>query len=149
MFASIARTLSKTEEPHLDEIWLRDLLLKHEVVGKYLKFSTHHVIDMNMEYDQGLENPYFPEFRTRLAKFFNSDTNTTTGFYKFGDLETGAIVTAHFKTMPYSANQYWYSDPFLVYDLLVEIQHNGEYHVEHVIKAEETLRNRKIFVPLF
>jgi hypothetical protein len=118
-------------------------------VGKYLKFDTHHVIDMNMEYDKGLDNPYFPEFRTRLARFFNTDTNTTTGFYKFGDLETGAIVTAHFKTMPYSANQYWYSDPFLVYDLMVEIQHEGKYQVEHIIKAEEVLKNRKIFVPLF
>jgi hypothetical protein len=75
---------------------LRDFLLKHEVVGKYLKFETHHVIDMNMEYDKGLENPYFPEYRTRLSRFFNTDTNTTTGFYKFGDLETGAIVTVHF-----------------------------------------------------
>ncbi len=102
-----------------------------------------------MEYDKGLENPYFPEFRTRLAKFFNTDTNTTTGFYKFGDLETGAIVTVHFKTMPYSANQYWYSEPFLVYDMVVEISCNGEYIVEHAIKAEEVLKNRKIFVPLF
>jgi hypothetical protein len=129
--------------------WLRDFLLKHEVVGKYLKFETHHVIDMNMEYDKGLENPYFPEYRTRLSRFFNTDTNTTTGFYKFGDLETGAIVTVHFKTMPYSANQYWYSEPFLVYDMVAEISCNGEYIVEHIIKAEETLKHKKIFVPLF
>lgn len=104
---------------------------------------------MNIEYDKGLENAYFPEFRTRLARFFNTDTNTTTGFYKFGDLETGAIVTAHFKTMPYSANQYWYSEPFLVYDMVAEISCNGEYIVEHLIKAEETLKHKKIFVPLF
>lgn len=128
---------------------MRDFLLKHEVVGKYLKFDTHHVIDMNMEYDNGLENPYFPEYRTRLSRFFNTDTNTTTGFYKFGDLETGAIVTVHFKTMPYSANQYWYSEPFLVYDMVAEISCNGEYIVEHIIKAEETLKHKKIFVPLF
>jgi len=124
-------------------------LLKHEIVGKYLKFDTHHVIDMNMEYDKGLDNPYFPEYRTRLSRFFNTDTNTTTGFYKFGDLETGAIVTVHFKTMPYSANQYWYSEPFLVYDMVAEISANGEYIVEHLIKAEETLKIKKIFVPLF
>ncbi len=129
--------------------WLRDFLLKHEKIGKYLKFDTHHVIDFNMEFDKGLDNPYFPEYRTRLARFFNSDCNTTTGFYKFGDLETGAIVTVHFKTMPYSSNQYTYSDPFLVYDMVVEIVCDGEYQVEHIIKAEETLTNKNIFVPLF
>ena len=68
---------------------------------------------------------------------------------KFGDLETGAIVTCHFKTMPYSANQYTYAEPFLVYDMVAEVASNGEYHVEHIIKAEETLQSRKIFVPLF
>jgi hypothetical protein len=128
---------------------LRDFLLKHEKISPYLKFDTHHVIDFNMEYDKGFDNPYFPEFKTRLARFFNTDTNTTTGFYKFGDLETGAIVTVHFKTMPYSANQYTYSDPFLVYDMVAEIQHEGKYTVEHLIKAEESLQNRRIFVPLF
>lgn len=102
-----------------------------------------------MEFDKGLENPYFPEYRTRLARFFNTDCNTCTGFMKFGDLETGAIVTANFKTMPYSANQFWYSDPYLVYDMVVEIVHNGEYKVEHVIKAQDSLQSRRIFVPLF
>ncbi len=128
---------------------MRDLLLKHEVVGKYLKFDSHHVIDMNMEFDKGLDNPYFPEYKTRISRFFNTDTGATTGFYKFGDLETGAIVTCHFKTMPYSANQYYYSDPYMVYDLVAEISCDGEYHVEHVIKAEEVLKNKRIFVPLF
>jgi hypothetical protein len=102
-----------------------------------------------MEFDQGLDNKYFPEYQTKLAKFFNVDCNTCTGFMKFGDLESGAIVTAHFKTMPYSANQYWYSDPYLIYDMTVEILHNGELTVEHVIKPEEVLESRKIFVPLF
>lgn len=102
-----------------------------------------------MEFDKGTENPFFPEYQTRLARFFNTDTNTCTGLYKFGDLETGAIVTVHFKTMPYSSNQYTYSDPFLIYDMVVEVNCEGEYFVEHIIKAEESLKNRKIFVPLF
>ena len=102
-----------------------------------------------MEYDKGLDNPYFPEYKTRLSRFFNVDTNTCTGFMKFGDLETGAIVTCHFKTMPTSANQYYYSDPFHVYDMVVEVANNGEYAVEHVIKAEEVLQGKRIFVPLF
>lgn len=51
--------------------------------------------------------------------------------------------------MPYSANQYFYSDPFLVYDMVVEINDNGEYSSHHIIKAEETLKSKKVFVPLF
>ena len=51
--------------------------------------------------------------------------------------------------MPYSANQYFYSDPYLFYDMVLEITHNGNYTVEHAIKAEDTLKARKIFVPLF
>ena len=129
--------------------WLRDYLLKHPVVAQHLKMESHHVIDFNMEYDKGLDNAYFPEYRTRLARFFNTDSNTCTGFMKFGDLENGSIVTAHFKTMPTSANQYFYSDPFYVYDMVVEIVNNGEYKAEHVIKAEEVLQGKRIFVPLF
>jgi hypothetical protein len=123
-------------------------LLKHEAIKKHLTFNGHYVIDYEMEFDKGV-NPLFPEFKTRLAQFFNVDSNTCTGFMKFGDLDTGAIVTCHFKTMPVSANQYWYSDPYLVYDMTAEIVANGEYKVEHLIKADEVLKSRKIFVPLF
>lgn len=100
-FAGIARVFSKTEEPKIDEIWLTDLLLQHDEIKKYLKMDSFYVMDFSMEYDKDLSSPYFPEYRTRLARFFNTDTNTTTGFMKYADLETGAIVTAnvriHFK----------------------------------------------------
>jgi len=148
-FATIARTLSKTEEPRIDEIWMRDFLLSHEKIKKVLKVETMHVIDHVMEYDKGNDNPYFPEYKGRLARFFNVDCNTCTGFIKFGDLESGAIITVHFKTMPYSAQQYWYSDPFLVYDMVIETSLNGNYEVEHTIKAEDTLKTKRIFIPLF
>lgn len=102
-----------------------------------------------MEFDKGRENPLFPQYSTKLARFFNADTNCTTGWMKLGDLETGALVTVNFKTMPYSANQFFWSDPFLVYDLVVEITHKGQFRVEHLIKSEEVLEAKKIFVPLF
>jgi hypothetical protein len=81
-----------------------------------------------------------------LARFFNTDTNTTTGFYKFGDVETGALMTLHFKTMPYANNKYNLSDPFYVYDMHAEITHDGNYEIEKVIKAEDTLKTKRIFV---
>lgn len=115
---------------------------------KHLKAGSFHVIDFNMEFDKGY-NPLFPQYNTGLARLFNVDSNTTTGYMKLGDLETGSIVTVNFKTMPYSANQFMWSDPFLIYDLSIEINNNGKIEIVHAIKAEDVLQSKKIFVPLF
>ncbi len=141
--------LSKTEEPKLDEVWLFDLLLNHEKTKSHLKKGSFHVIDFNMEFENGTSNPLFPQYETALAKFFNSDNNCTTGWMKLGDLETGSLVTVNFKTMPYSANQFNYADPFLVYDMSVDINHKGKIETHQIIDPEEVLLTKKIFVPLF
>ena len=104
------------------------------------------MLDYDQEYDEGRENPYFPEYRTPTAKFFNVDANTTTGKYKIGDLESGALMTLYFKTMPYANNKYNLTEPFMVYDMWAEVNHNGEYFSESMVKAEEVLRTKRIFV---
>jgi len=121
----VGRTLTKTAEPKLDEVWLYDFLLNHDLIKLHLAKYSFHVIDFNMEFDKGIENPLFPDTNTALSRFFNSDTNCTTGFMKLGDLESGSIVTVNFKTMPYSSNSFSYSDPFLIYDMTAEINHKG------------------------
>lgn len=103
-------------------------------------------MDYDQEWEQGRENPLFPEYRQKVAKFFNVDCNTTTGRYKIGDVESGATMTLHFKTMPYSNNKYYFTEPFLVYDMWAEVSHDGKYFTEHIIKAEDTLKSKKIFV---
>eukprot|EP00340_Litonotus_pictus_P006320 CAMPEP_0170518488 /NCGR_PEP_ID=MMETSP0209-20121228/4168_1 /TAXON_ID=665100 ORGANISM="Litonotus pictus, Strain P1" /NCGR_SAMPLE_ID=MMETSP0209 /ASSEMBLY_ACC=CAM_ASM_000301 /LENGTH=256 /DNA_ID=CAMNT_0010804065 /DNA_START=68 /DNA_END=838 /DNA_ORIENTATION=- len=148
-FASISRVLSKTEEPKLDEVWLYDLVLNHEVLKQHLKMDSFHVIDFNMEYDRDASNPLFPAYQTALARFFNTDNNCTSGYMKLGDLETGSVVTLNFKTMPTSSNQFFYSDPFLIYDMNAEINANGSVDTIQVIKPEEVLKTKQIFVPLF
>lgn len=115
-------------------------------MNKLFTPETYHVLDYDQEFDQGRDNPYFPEYRTPVAKFFNADTNCTTGRYKFGDVETGAMMTLHFKTMPFANNKYNYSEPYMVYDLYAEVSHNGKYFTEHLIKAEEVLKTKRIFV---
>ena len=87
--------MSKTEEPKLDEVWLFDFLLNHPEIKKYMHKGSFHVVDFNMEYDEGFNSELFPNYDTPIARFFNTDTNTTTGSMKFGDLETGAIVTCN------------------------------------------------------
>ena len=100
-----------------------------------------------MNWEKGTENPYFPEYRTNGAKFFNVDCNTTTGFYKFGDVESGAMMTLHFKTMPFASNRYCLTEPFFIYDLWAEIVKDGEIEKVCIIKAEEILKTKRIFVP--
>jgi hypothetical protein len=48
--------------------------------------------------------------------------------------------------MPFSNNKYNFTEPFLVYDLYAEVSHDGKYFVEHILKAEEVLKTKKIFV---
>jgi len=141
-----ARIRDKGAEPTIDEVWVLDTIFQNERLSKLFSKETYHVIDYDQEWDEGLNNPYFPEYRTNLAKFFNADTNTTTGTYKFGDVESGAMMTLHFKTMPYSNNKFNFTEPFMVYDMYAEVSHNGEYFTEHIIKAEEHLKTKRIFV---
>ena len=72
--------------------------------------------------------------------------NTTTGRYKIGDVESGAMMTLHFKTMPYSNNKYYYTEPFLIYDMWAEVSHNGNVFTEQIISHKDVLKSKKIFV---
>jgi hypothetical protein len=140
------RIRDKGAEPTLDEVWFLDTMFQNEKIASLFSPSTYHVIDFDQEWEAGLDNPYFPEYRTNIAKFFNTDMNTTEGNFQIGDVESGATATIHFKTMPYSNNKFNFTEPFMVYDMWAEIQHNGEYHTEHIIKAEEHLKTKSIFV---
>jgi hypothetical protein len=141
-----ARIRDRGAEPSIDEVWVLDQLFKNERLGQLFSPKTYHVIDYDQEWEEGFSNPYFPEYRTHLAQFFNTDMNTTTGNFKIGDVESGATMTLHFKTMPFSNNRYNFTEPFMVYDMWAEVSHNGEYFTEHLIKAEEHLKTKRIFV---
>ncbi len=143
---TMARIRDKGAEPTIDEVWVLDQLFKNERLNKLFTPETYHVLDFDQEFDEGRSNPYFPEYKTQLAKFFNTDCNSTTGRYKFGDLESGAMMTLHFKTMPFANNKYNFTEPYMVYDMWAEVNHNGKYFVEHMVKAEEVLKTKRIFV---
>lgn len=144
--ATLSRIRDKGCEPVMDEIMVLDTVFANEKLRKLFSPDTYHIIDYDQEWDKGLDNPYFPEYRTPIARFFNTDTNTTTGRYKFGDLESGATMTLHFKTMPFANNKYHFSEPFMVYDMWAEVQHDGKYFTEQIVKAEEILKTKRIFV---
>jgi len=144
--ALITRIRDKGREPTIDEINVLDTFFGNEKLRALFSPESYHVIDFDQSWDAGLNNPYFPEYRTNVAKFFNSDSNTTSGMYKFGDLESGATCTLHFKTMPFSNNKYNFTEPFMVYDMWAEVSHNGEYFTENIVKAEDVLKTKRIFV---
>ncbi len=144
---TLARIRDKGAEPTVDEIHVLDSIFNNERLSQLFNPETTHVIDYDQEWDEGRSNPYFPEYSTTTAKFFNADTNTTTGVYKFGDVESGATMSLHFKTMPYSTNKYHFTEPFLIYDMYAEVSHAGKVFTENIFKAEEILRTKRIFVP--
>lgn len=145
--ATMARIRDKGVEPTVDEIHVLDTVFANEKLAELFTPETYHIIDFDQEWDEGRTNAYFPEYKSTAAKFFNADTNTTTGMYKFGDVESGAMMTLHFKTMPYSNNKYNFTEPFLIYDMYAEVTHNGNASTVEIVKAEDTLKTKRVFVP--
>ena len=73
--------------------YLRDMLYKNDEITAYFNEETLHILDYDCEYDKGFPDPEkFPEFNNRVFRFFNNDTSMTTGFFKIGDVETGAVM---------------------------------------------------------
>ena len=64
-----------------------------------------------------------------------------------GDVESGAMMTVNFKTMPYSNNKYHFSEPYLVYDMHADITHEGKVTTVNLINAEDTLKTKPVFIP--
>jgi hypothetical protein len=143
----VSRIRDKGAEPTIDEINVFDTIFANEKLSTLFNPKTFHVIDYDQEWDEGRTNPLFPELLTKTAKFFNADTNTTTGLYKIGDVESGATMTLHYKTMPFSNNKYHFTEPFLIYDMHAHVNHNGNVFVEPLVRAEDTLKTKGIFVP--
>ena len=72
---------------------LLDTIFENETIRKYFSPETYHVIDYHQEFDEGIDAEKFPDYNSQVARFFNTDCNTTTGYYKMGDVETGATMT--------------------------------------------------------
>ena len=145
--ATAARIRDKGAEPTLDEVAFFDKIFANEKLSQYFNPKTFHVIDYDQEWDEGYSNPYTPEYNSATARFFNADTNSTTGLYKIGDVESGATMTVSFKTMAYANNKYNFSEPFLILDMKADVSANGEVFTEHLVKAEDVLKTKRTFVP--
>jgi len=81
------------------------------------------VLDYDFEFEQGFNDPEkFPEFQNKVFRFFNNDSGLCSGHFKFGDLDSGALMTLKIKTMPApSKHRFQVGEPFYFYDLRAEI----------------------------
>ena len=88
------RLRDKCIDPDIKEMWIRDMVHQNAELGKLFKPESIHILDHDIEWDAGYPcEKKFPEFKNTFWRFFNSDTHMTTGFFKFGDLESGATMT--------------------------------------------------------
>ena len=89
------RVRDKVSHPDIEELTLKDMLYANETVLRYFHDQTAYVIDFHAEYDKFNIDEY-PEYsKSTLARLFNVDCNTCTGYMKMCDVETDARMTVH------------------------------------------------------
>ena len=87
------RMRDRCQDPDIKETFLRDMIHQNPELAELFKPESIHVLDYDLEYDEGIPcSQKFPEFENKLWRFFNSDAMFTTGFFKFGDVESGATM---------------------------------------------------------
>jgi len=87
------RVRDRCQDPDIKETFLRDMIHKNAEISELFKPESIHVLDYDLEFDSGLpDDAKFPEYRSKLWRFFNTDAAFTTGFFKFGDVESGAVM---------------------------------------------------------
>lgn len=146
-FMFYTRLRDRTLDPDIKETFLRDMIYKNPEISKLFQEETIHVIDYDCEYDREIDYVKFPEFNNSAWKFFNSDTSMTTGFFKFGDLESGATMTLKFKTMPAPGRfRYQVGEPYYFYDLRADVLHNGVYQEVVLVDEAECLKRIRPFL---
>lgn len=88
------RMRDRSLDPDLKETYLLDTLFNHPEISKYFGVDSTHILDYDLEFDEGYPcEQKFPEFKNKFWRFFNKDSHMCTGFYKFGDVESGATMT--------------------------------------------------------
>lgn len=71
----------------------------------------------------------------------------TTGFFKMGDVESGAVMNLKFKTMPAPGKfRYQVGEPFYFYDLRADVTHNGVLKEVVLVDEKEVLKKMRPFL---
>jgi len=71
----------------------------------------------------------------------------TTGYFKIGDVESGAVMNLKFKTMPSPGKfRYQVGEPFYFYDLRAEITHKGVFKEVVIVDENDVLKKMRPFL---
>jgi hypothetical protein len=96
------RLRDKTIDPDINEVHLRDLIHENAEIGALFKPESIHLLDYDMEWDTGYPcETKFPEFKNKWFRFFSNDSHMCRGFFKFGDVESGATMTVNVTLSPF------------------------------------------------
>lgn len=127
------------------------MIYNHPEIAKLFTVETMHVLDYNFEYDSGFPcEKQFPEFTNKLFRFWNADTSMATGHFVFGDVESGATMTVNFRTMPVAGkSRFQVGEPYFLYDVVANINHNGEMKEIVLVDRNETLKRYRPYLFMF
>lgn len=105
------------------------MIHSHEKLGELFKVETTSCINYEADWDYSYpDTEKFPEFKNKLYKMFNTDGWFCKGSFTYGDVDSGAMATIKFKTMPIRKhNKFLVGEPYYFYDLRVELNHKGEF----------------------
>ena len=145
------RIRDKTIDPDLKETYLLEMLFSNEELSKHFSVDTMYVIDYDLEYDKGIPSAEkFPEFQNKLFQFFNTDTSMCTGYFVYGDGESGATMRLDLKTMPVATHaRYEISEPFYLYSVVATINNNGVFSEVVLVDEKEVLKKHRPFLFLY
>jgi hypothetical protein len=100
------RIRDRVVDPDVNEVHLRDIIHQNAELGALFIAETIHLLDYDLEYDTGMPcEKKFPEFKNTFFRLFNKDTHMTTGFYKFGDLDSGATMNLKVREVIFRSKQ--------------------------------------------
>jgi len=145
------RIRDKTPDPDIKETYLREMIYNNEEIAKHFNDETIHVLDYDMEYEQGFPcAEKYPEFSNKIFRFFNTDTSMCKGHFVFGDVESGAMMRVDIKTMPIPSNfRYNVGEPFFYYDVRAQINNNGVYSEVVLVDEAESLKKYRPYLFLW
>jgi hypothetical protein len=141
------RWRDRTNDPEIEETYLREMIHSNERIQELFSVETMHVLDFDCEYTPYPDAEEFPEFNNKLFRFFNTDGNMTKGHFVFGDLESNATMRIDFETMPIVGKaRFELGEPFYFFDVVAEITHNGVLEKVVLADRKESLKKFRPFL---
>ena len=148
MVTLYTRIRDKGQAPEIPEHYLRELVHDNEKLGELFKVDTTSTINYQCEWLKEFPcEKKFPEFTNALFRFFSSDPSMTDGTITLGDVESNAVLSLNFKTMPVRGySLFKVGEPYFFYSVEGELYKDGVYEKIILVDEKETLERIRPFL---